>query len=335
MINIKEKNDIILNIELSKDSYAYTDLDNIFISFISYNGILTLIYSTKNKSIISYDLNNFQIITEIKNAHKGEYITNFNHFFDKYKKIDLILSISSINRVIKIWNNKNWDLILTLENIYNAGRINSACFVQNDLNNNNIFIITSNNYFISPEKIKIFNLEGNHINDIENSNENVYYINTFIDNKKIYIIACSYNYLISYDYAQNKLYKKYYIPNSKIHYSFEIISENPQIKLISSSMNGTINIWGFHSSELLQKFFVSNNSLYSICLLNKSQIFISSINNIILFNIETGKKIKTIYGFNNWICCIKLIGHKKYGKCIISQGIKNERVKLWKTKDLA
>lgn len=318
MINIKEKNDIILNIEISKDSYAYTDLDNIFISFLSYNGILTLIYATKNKSIISYDLNNFQIITEIKNAHKGEYITNFNHFFDKYKKIDLILSISSINRVIKIWNNKNWDLILTLENIYNTGRINSACFVQNDLNNNNIFIITSNNYFISPEKIKIFNLEGNHINDIENSNENVYYINTFIDNKKIYIIACCYNYLISYDYAQNKLYKKYYIPNSKIHYSFEIISENPQIKLISSSMNGTINIWGFHSSEILQKFFVSNNSLYSI----------------ILFNIETGKKIKTIYGFNSWICCIKLIGHKKYGKCIISQGIKNENVKLWKTKDL-
>ena len=48
MINIKEKNII----ELSKNSYIYTDLDNTFITFISYNNILTLIYSTKNNSII-------------------------------------------------------------------------------------------------------------------------------------------------------------------------------------------------------------------------------------------------------------------------------------------
>jgi WD40 repeat protein len=333
MINIKEKNDIILNIEISKDSYVYTDLDNIFITFLSYSGILTLIYPTKIKSIISYDLNNFQIITEIKNAHKGEFITNFNHFFDKYKKIDLILSISGINRVINIWNNKNWELILTLENIYNSGRINSACFVQNELDNNT-FIVTSNNFFSSPENIKIFNLEGKHINEIENSNENVYYINTLVDNKKIYIIVCSYNYLISYDYGQNKFYKKYHSPNSKIHYSFDIIKENTRIKLISSSMDGAINIWDFHSSELLHKFIASNNPLYSISLLNKSIILISSNNGIIVFNIDTGKKIKTIYGFNNWICCIKLIEHKKYGKCFISQGIKNEQIKLMKIKDL-
>ena len=307
MININEKNDKILNIEIAKDSYAYTDLNNIFITFISYNGILTLIYSTKNKSIISYDLNNFQLIIEIKNAHNGEFITNFNHFFDKYKKVDLVLSISCTNRVINIFNNKNWELILTLNNIYSLARINSACFIQNDLDKN-AFIITSNNYFSLPESVKIFNLKG------ENIRTN--------------------NYLISYDYIQNNRYKKYISPKSKIHYSFKIIEENNKIKLISSSMIGIINIWDFHSSELLQKFIISNNSLYGICLLNKSEIIISSNNTKILFNILTGKKIETFSGFNNWICCIDLIEHKIYGKCFISQGIKNEQIKLLKINDL-
>jgi len=333
MININEKNDKILNIEITKDSYAYTDLNNIFITFISYNGILTLIYSTRNKSIISYDLNNFQLIIEIKNAHNGEFITNFNHFFDIYKKVDLVLSISCTNGVINFFNNKNWELILTLNNIYSLGRINSACFIQNNLDKN-VFIITSNNYFSLPESIKIFNLKGENIRTIENSNENVYYINTFINNKKIYIITCCYNYLISYDYIQNNRYKKYISPKSKIHYSFKIIEENNIIKLISSSMIGMINIWDFHSSELLQKFIISNNSLYSICLLNKSEILISSNNTIILLNILTGKRIKTFSGFNNWICCIKLIEHKIYGKCFISQGIKNEQIKLLKINDI-
>ena len=333
MININEKNDKILNIEITKDSYAYTDLDNIFIIFTSYSGILTLIYSTKNKSIISYDLNNFQLIIEIKNAHNGEFITNFNHFFDKYKKVDLVLSISCTNRVINIFNNKNWELILTLNNIYSLGRINSACFIQNDLDKN-VSIITSNNYFSLPESVKIFNLKGENIRTIKNSNENVYYINTFINNKKIYIITCCYNYLISYDYIQNNRYKKYISPKSKIHYSFKIIEENNKIKLISSSMIGIINIWDFHSSELLQKFIISNNSLYGICLLNKSEIIISSNNTKILFNILTGKKIETFSGFNNWICCIDLIEHKIYGKCFISQGIKNEQIKLLKINDI-
>ena len=109
---------------------------------------------------------------------------------------------------------------------------------------------------------------------------------------------------------------------------------NSMIKLISASMDGIIRIWDFHSSKLLQKFTISNNSLYSFCIHNEKEIFISSNNNIILLNIQTGKIIKKISGFNNWICCIKLIEHMKYGKCIISQGIKNEQVKLWKISDI-
>jgi len=99
-------------------------------------------------------------------------------------------------------------------------------------------------------------------------------------------------------------------------------------------MDGIIRIWDFHSSELLQKFVISKNSLYSICIFNEKKIFVSSSNNIMLLNLQTGKKIKYISGFINWNCCINLIEHKKYGKCIISQGVKDEQVRLLKIKGI-
>ena len=328
MIKIKEY-------ELSKNSFGFNDLDNIFITFLSCNNILTLIYSSKNNSIISYNLNEFQIINEIKNAHEGVPITNFRHFFDKKKKIDLILSISSKKSNIRIWNNSNWELILNLENIYSLGKINSACFLQSDINN--IFIVTSNNYFFLSGSVGIFNLEGKMIKEIYDSKYNVYYIDTFINlnNSKIYIIACCYDYLISYDYDKNIIYNKYHSENSKFHYSFKIISDEKIIKLIESSMDGNIRIWDFNSSELLKKINISKNDLYSICILNKKEIFVGTGNNsIILLSIEKEEIIKNISGFNNWICCINIIEHKKLDKCIIFQGVKNEQIKLYQIKDI-
>lgn len=340
MINIKEKyfnkeKESIYPIELTKNSYIYTDLDNIFISFISYNNILTLIYSTKNNSIISYNLNQFQIITEIKDAHQGAFITNFRHYFDRNNTIDLILSISAKTNNIKIWNNKNWELILNLQNLYYSGRINSACFIQDNLKE--IYIVTSNNFFSSPHSIKIFNFDGKKIKKIENSKENVYYLDLFNNenNSKLYLIACCYDYLISYDYYQNSLYKKYYSSESKIHYSFKIINHDKIIKLIESSMDGNIRLWDFESSNLLHIFNVCNNSIYGITLLNQNEIFICGDNSIILLNIENGKNKKIISGFKNWVCCINLIFHNKYGKCIITQGIKDEQIKLWCIDDIS
>lgn len=68
--------------DIDKDSYACTNLDNIFSIFKSVNDVLMLIYSNKNKSLISYDLNNQKLITEIKNCH-NQYISNLRHCLDK------------------------------------------------------------------------------------------------------------------------------------------------------------------------------------------------------------------------------------------------------------
>ena len=88
---------------ITKGSYTGRVLDNSISVFKSIDDILYLIYGNKNNSIISYNLNNNQIFTEIKNAH-DETITNIRHYFDSINKRDLILSISCEYNNLKIWD---------------------------------------------------------------------------------------------------------------------------------------------------------------------------------------------------------------------------------------
>ena len=45
------------------------------------------------------------------------------------------------------------------------------------------------------------------------------------------------------------------------------------------------------------------------------------------------KIIKSLIGYRREVVCVKKIIHPKYGKCLISQGISNEEIKLWIKKD--
>ena len=67
---------------IAKDSYKHShffaELNNTFIIFKSINGIFYLTYSKIN-SIINYDILNYKIISEIKNAHNSK-ITNFRYY---------------------------------------------------------------------------------------------------------------------------------------------------------------------------------------------------------------------------------------------------------------
>ena len=66
---------------ITKDSYTGYVFDNSISVFKSIYDIYLLFYSNKNKSIISYDLMNNQILKELKNAHDSK-ITNIRHYFD-------------------------------------------------------------------------------------------------------------------------------------------------------------------------------------------------------------------------------------------------------------
>ena len=186
--------------------YAYSkiNMDNIFCIFKSINDILYLIYTNYQKSIISYNLIDNRKINEIKNAHK-KFIINSRHYLDKKNNLDLIMSISSDDNNIKLWKTTNWECLLNLTNINNIGRIEDACFLYNENNN---FILTSNcNYEGVSEPIKIFDFQGNKLNEIKDSKIITKYIDIYYDIQlnKNYIITGNRGFSVSYDYESNKI----------------------------------------------------------------------------------------------------------------------------------
>ena len=318
--------------DLAKDSYADCQLDNTFITFKTKDEIFYLVYAKENKSIISYDIINNKKNKEIKNAHE-DYIINFQHYYDKINKEDLILSISSDDSNIKLWNINNWDIILNLKNINNCGWIYSACFL-NDNDQN--YILASNSNSGNCESIKVFDFKGNKIKEINDSNEKTYYINSYFDYRvsKNYIITGNKGYVKSYDFTNNKIYHIYNDnkdnDNNKDHNSIIINDKEDIIKIIESSEDGKIRIWDFHSGSLINKIEILNSRLYGICLWNNKYLFVGNNDkNIKLINLEKGTISKYLIGHNNYVLTLKKIIHPHYGECLISQNYNNGQIKIW------
>ena len=332
----KNENDIInliLQREITTNSFSDWIFENSFTIFKSINDLYLLIYATELKSIICYDLINFKIITEIKNCHNG-YITNFKHCYNSNIKNDLIMSVSRYDNNIKIWEIKYFQCLLNIKNIYKDGLLNSASFLKY---NNNIYIITCNRNWTNPEPIKIFDLNGKKVNEIRNSNKNSFFIDVYYENKsqnkQIFIITGNEGYIISYNFINNQTYNKYFEKNEKniFHHSI-IINDNEEIiKMIESSDgNGNIRIWNFHTAQLLTKIKASNNSLRGVCLWNKDILFVGCGDKTIkIIELEKGKIINSLIGHSNNVCSFKIINHPNYGKCVISQGFEKDQIKLW------
>ena len=320
---------------LTSDSYAHYALDNTFSIFKSINNILYIIYSTKNKSIISYNLITNQKISEIKNAH-NDYITNFRHYLDEIKKVDLIMSISSIDNNIKVWDINKWNLLCDIKNINNKGSLHSACFLNLKIENNYInYIITCNDNYYNSELIKIFDFNGNKIKEINNSNDRTFFIDCYYDNikGKYYIITGNNSYIKSYDFNENKIYHKYCDKNDgedgdkEDHDSIIIINEEIT-KILESSEDGNIRIWNFHSGILLKKISISQSKLYGICLWNNNYLIVSCDDKTLkIIDFKREIIINNLMG-NETIINIKTIIHPKYGKCLITQDWRNQ-IKLW------
>ncbi len=164
----KAPTNIKLLYTIEEKSYADYGLDNSFALFNSFNNILYLVYSTKKKSMICYDIKNKTLISEIKNCHKG-YITGLRHYADKVNKIDLIMSISNEENNIKLWNIKDMTCILDLKEVNKKGFLYSACFLTDNFEN---FIVSSNyDEYGHFEYLKVFNFKGQKIKEIKKSND--------------------------------------------------------------------------------------------------------------------------------------------------------------------
>ena len=331
-VNLKFLNEITTN------SFCSNLEDNTFCVFNSFNdNILYMLYSTKAKSIICYNIYEKNISKEITDPHEGEYITNYRHCILINK--DIIMSISLSNNLIKIWEFPNFSCILTLKNVNPTGNLYSACFLNNDNSNINErynYIITSSSGCNEP--IKIFDFDGNIIKKFEQKNpEDVYFIDSYFDlnMKKYFIITGNYNYIKSYDFYETKLHNKYE-SNDKCHGSHcscvvYANQNNNLVKLIDTCYgHENIYIWDFHSGELISKIITDGVGLVSCCLWDENYIFVGCRDRTIkLVNLPKNKIIKNLNRHINWISCVKKIKHSQYGECLISQGDLNDQIKLW------
>ena len=326
--NITYISDIINN---SFAGYSYEDS---FIIFQSIDNIIQLVYATKEKTIISYDLEQKRNIAKRFKAHK-HFITNFKYIFDRVNNKDFVMSLSKKDNNIKIWNANSWEIISEIIDVNKNNFLYSACFLQND---NDIFIITSNGKNLQSyqtnetfENMKLYTLKGEFIKEINDTNDSTYFIDTYYDNNlsKIFIVTGNYNYVKSYDFDNNKLYHKYFENNNGIHPSVIINKIGEKIKLIESCEDGNIRIWGFHSGDLIRKINTENNNLYGICLWNENYIFVGCKDQSIkLIELKNGLLIKNLKGHNGRIISFKKIILPNNKECLLSQGL-DGTIKLW------
>ena len=243
------------------------------------------------------------------------------------------MSISRNENNIKIWNIKNWECLLNINNINKVGYIYSACFFNE---NNQMYVITSNrNLNGNPEAIKIFNVNGQKIKEINNSNDHTFYIDTYYDKilNKNFIITGNFGYVKTYDYNKNELYYKYddnkCYNEDRFHCSLIVKNNEKIIKIIESSGDGFIRIWNFHSGILLDKIKIGTR-LYSICLWNDNYLFVGCQDNSIkLIELNNKLIVKSFSGHNNWVLTLKKIFHPIYGECLLSQNWGLSQIKIW------
>ena len=317
---------------LTTDAFNSYGMNNTFCIFKYHFNTIILLYAKKN-TIISYNIVNNQKINEYKNAHCNN-IINFKHYYDKKNNRHLIMSISEEDNNLKIWNYSNFKCLCNIVKIMSGGDVLSACFL--NYKNNILFIV--DNFYVTyasiPEPIKVYNWEGSLIKEIEDSNSDTYFIDTYYDSKKskYFIITTNPGYIKSYDYEENKTYYNYSDNDIWGHRSAVICETYKSVKIIESSDNGNIRVWNFHSGKLIKKIKVSNKPLYSICLWSNEDIFVSCEDKTIrLINLITGKKKIIICdkNINNIIMTLKKYYIPIYGECLISQGKENEQIKIF------
>ena len=330
--------DIELYKIIADDSHYLSILNGRLPSFFIYifksiNELDILLYLNDKNYIFSYNLLSLQMVSKIIDK-KFENIKDIRHCIDNYNKRDLLISVNK--NQINLWDFKNWECLKNFDFLgYN---LFSACFLNNK---NTIFILFGPNKRKTKKKyepIQVYDLEGNKITQIFDSNDYNYFIDTFYDNKlsKYFIISGSNGKVLSYDYNQNKLYKIYkQNENSNIHSHIIININEENIRLIEASFCCYIYIWDFHSGNLLKSVNSWDFSeIGDISLLNNNFIFaIGYEKNIIqLINIDNKKEYKKFVIPDEKKIIIKKINHYKLGNCLITKD-KNNLIKLWLIKN--
>lgn len=169
------------------------------------------------------------------------------------------------------------------------------------------------------------------INEINESNDITYIIENYYDNNlcKNFIITGNLGSIKSYSFEEKKIYNQYIDKENRTHLSILVYKTQKNTNLIESCFDGNISIWNFHSGVLLNKIKISK-WLTGICLFDNDYLFVGCYDKSIkLLDIKNGNIIKNIEGHKDWVLTLKVIELSKYGKCLISQGRRNDQIKMW------
>ena len=121
------------------------------------------------------------------------------------------------------------------------------------------------------------------------------------------------------DKKENELYS---------HAIIYINSDNALI-IISSSFDGYIRLWNFHTNKLINKIKIKSSILFEICLWNNDYLFVGCGNDELnLINLKNGN-INSFHRHKNAVINIKKFYHKNYGQCLITQGKNYDRIIIW------
>ena len=321
---ILKSNEIIINNSFSNlpQNFGF----NPFIVFNSVYEILYLIFTKIDRSIMCYDLNEDQLIAEIKNAHKNT-ITSFSHCYLKNKYKDIIMSVSTIDNNFKLWDINNYSCILNFDSIKNKFYYFFIDFIYDY---NNYYIITANNFSLNKTFI-IYDFEGNIKDTIKDSEEEIIIsLDLFYENDKTYIIVCQPLFIKSYIYQTKKLYHIYkdknISENQNIFAGCFLYKNDNILQLFELSTKTDVRIWNFHEGILIKKYIWENNIFINdACLWGNRYIVTARENCISIFDLNEGKEVENIKNqYSLYINKIKKIKHQLYGDCLICQEIGTE-----------
>ena len=314
LINYK----IIKNI--TEYSSGYFDLDYQFAVFKTIDNLYLLVYFNNDNDILCYNIIKNINKKVIKNAHSKQ-IKCIKHFYNHSQKRNLIFTSSRDNK-IKIFNvNKNFELILTINNIERKissyGNYYNINCVELFEYKKEMYIIASN-YEDLDFKLYSFKNNGQLISNVQHKIEiNCVYF--YFDKKRNipYIIFSGNKYYISsFKFLTLTLYK-IYSDYDKNYYNISVKIRRMYSKnLLFVAAGGSIKIFNFDTANII--YNIHDNlykSLNSICIWNKNFLLAGGNDKSIhLIDIKDGKHIKSLYSFKDRITTIKKIYIKDYGE---------------------
>ena len=256
----------IIEVNIPKEIYfdlgpkSYSIFDKCIV-FNSGNNILYLVHSF-DKQIEIYDLNKKTILSKIQ---LDGYVKSLKHIFDETKKKDILMIIYELigDYYVKLYNIINFECILSLK-FMNTHIV--ACFLR-DKNEYYIAVGDSKTFYSNwndneyddSHEIQVYDFKNKKIKEINGSARHTYDIYTYYEYNRIYIITENLDCLRSFDYNNNKLYRKY--KNAKSFYGHIIQGKDLITRLIAKSGPSLIEIFNFHTGSSLMKIDVGKLNL--------------------------------------------------------------------------